>query len=276
MDRERRFLAMPSEKNHFSSDIYRANKNIRALRPISITEDAVALNTSYTDNFYHWFVDLVGRMLLLPDWDDKVICADTRYPYQKETLALLGVAPERIFSLDDYTLYRFKTLSVVSYPRSCPDPHSYAALKEMARRVKPDARERSLPKRVYISRGDVSGRRSIVNEQELLPIFKKYGFRRMIFSNLSLEDQIRAARNADHLIFPHGAAGVNLVFSPPGIRFMEIMSPRALDASSVCVCQSLGVPYHLLLGEMPAGDSMQAPFSVEPQALLRALERLVA
>jgi hypothetical protein len=278
LDRNLRFLADPADANLYETNLYRANKNIRSLRPLYVNADVIALNTTWTDNFYHWFADLIGHLLLLPAWENKAVCADVRYPYQRETFQLLGIGPERIFALSDYRLYRFKSLSLISVPRLWPDPHSLTALRALSGRVPTLPGERNLPRRLYISRGDRPDRRALDNEGELLPIFAEYGFTRVIFSAYPLEEQIRMARNADFLVIPHGAAGINLVFCPSGVRFLEIMSPLAPDGSSLCICQSFGIDYHLLRGgggdEVSAAGSNQVSYSVDPQALRRALGRL--
>ncbi|MDR2604338.1 MAG: glycosyltransferase family 61 protein, partial [Desulfovibrio sp.] len=129
LDRERRFIAdTPAGFN----DLYRNNKDIRTRRPVVINEDAVALNTWHASGYYPWFVELVGRMLLWPARRDKLFCVDDDFPYQAETFALLGVPKERVLTVADYRLYRFRSVTVVNAPpHGCCVP-ALSAVRELS------------------------------------------------------------------------------------------------------------------------------------------------
>lgn len=273
LDKQRRFISDATLSGLFSRDLYRNNKNIRALPCKRIEAEAIALNTGHTDNYYHWMFDLVGRMLLMPDWEDKILVSDTRFSFQRDTFKVLGIPPERIIPLTDYGLYQFPKLHVISAPFTV-SKDSYIAVASLADRLGADAGVGAWPRRIYISRGDVAKRRGIENESELLPIFEAFGFTRVLFTGMPLEKQIRHMAAAECVVFPHGAAGTNLVFCRPDMRFLELVSPKLFDPGYVRISKTLGFTHHILLGETTPEKSIQDPFRIDPDQLRQALEAL--
>jgi hypothetical protein len=275
LDNKRRFISDATLPGLFGNALQRNNRDIRAKAPVRIAGDVIALNSGYVSNYYHWLVDLVGRMLLMPDWRDMRIITDTCYAYQKETLQLLGVPAGRVISITDYSLFQVERLHVVSAPWAV-SRDSYMAVKSLADRLKPDPDRNERPKRLYISRGDAAQRRSIINERELLPILEEYGFQKVYFTGMPVEEQIRSMAAVDYVVFPHGAAGGNLLFCGPRMRFLEIHSPRLLDAAFVRISKAMGLTHHILIGTPGPDGGRHAPFRVDPAQLRDALALLLA
>ncbi|MDL2267437.1 glycosyltransferase family 61 protein, partial [Desulfovibrio sp. OttesenSCG-928-G15] len=224
----------------------------------------------------HWFIELAGRMLLLPDWKSKVIYTDLRYPFQREFFAMQGVTPERLISMDWYSLYQFKSLSVPFWPHYSPAPHSYRALQEMAGLPAVSEAEKRMPKHIYFSRGDIKGRRDVENEREIQAVLDAYGFTGLHCSSYSLQDQIRLARNAECIVFPHGAAGLNLVFARPGTVCVELMPPgKVRDNNYLNICQGIGHHYYRIVGTNDEAASEQANFHIPPDLLERTLAHIL-
>ena len=79
------------------------------------------------------------------------------------------------------------------------------------------------PNRVYISR---SGRRRVVNEDELMAMLREYGFTIIYDEPRSLAEQVRIYKNASFIIGPHGASFTNVIWCEPGTHLLELFSPR--------------------------------------------------
>ncbi|PPR44541.1 MAG: hypothetical protein CFH18_00416 [Alphaproteobacteria bacterium MarineAlpha5_Bin8] len=85
--------------------------------------------------------------------------------------------------------------------------------------------EESFPKNrcdyIYISRED-SNTRKILNEDELVESLKKLNFKIISLSKLNVFDQINLFKNAKLITGYHGAGFVNIVFSKPKTKVIEL------------------------------------------------------
>jgi hypothetical protein len=270
LDRERRFIAdTPASFN----DLYRNNKDIRTRRPVAVDADVVALNTWHAGAYYTWLVELVGRMLLSPGRRDKLFCVDGDFPYQAETFALLGVPKERVLTVADYRLYRFRSVTVVNAPpHRCCVP-ALSAVRKLSALVPRENYEDDLPKRLYLGRGD-TGNRDVENEGELLALLHAYGFRKILCAEHPVAMKIRLARNADYIVCTHGAAGTNLLFCKPEARFLEIFPPAFVEGSYVALSQFLNIEHHVVMGSKSVTGERNSNFFVDVEKIRQAVELL--
>lgn len=278
MDEHKRFIADATRQSLWRSTLYRNSSEIRALPPIRHDVEAIALSTGHTDNYYHCLVDLIGRMLLIPGWENMYIATDLRFPHQEEILSMLGVPRKKIIEITDKGQYQFARLHVISAPADTWVVHRdcYESLKLLRETALPDPDAANRPKRLYISRDDTPGRRNIANESKILPILEEFGFERKFFTRISLKEQYRCLDAVEYLVCPHGAGGASLLFCDPKVRFLEILSPLLSDPSSVYISRALGIEHHILMGENPASTSIQSPYNVNPEHLRAALASLTS
>jgi capsular polysaccharide biosynthesis protein len=124
-------------------------------------------------------------------------------------------------------------------------------------------------KRIYISREDASGRRPI-NEQELLTILERHGFKKVVFGNLALPDQWSTMFGAEFIVSPHGMGLTSLALHPGCPKVIELFNPKAGSDAYACVAHAMGFPYKYILGDTtpyPAND-----FYVDPRLLEQSLD----
>ena len=76
-------------------------------------------------------------------------------------------------------------------------------------------------KRIYISR-KLAVKRHLTNEEEFLPLLKKYNFRKVFLEEMSILEQVELFRNASHVIAAHGAGLTNVLFAPADVKILEI------------------------------------------------------
>lgn len=275
LDEDCSFLSGATEDRILSRTLHGKEPDIRALETMKIDGEGIALNISYSDNYYHWFTDMLGPMLLLPKLHNAYICADIRFSYQRETLDMLNIPSSRILPATKHSLYQFKKVHFVpaTMQRECIYEALYAYTHSPAFEGMLD---RSLDggERIYISRADVKRRRGITNEKNLLPILSEFGFKRMVFSGRPVLEQIALIRKAKYVVFPQGAACVNMLFCGRDTRFLEFYSPLFFDKVSAGISRSMGLVHHILLGEASSGATRQADYCVNPHELRKALELL--
>jgi hypothetical protein len=75
--------------------------------------------------------------------------------------------------------------------------------------------------KIYISRCKASKRR-ILNESQILPLLREYGYSVVHAEEMSLGDQIKLFSQTTHLVSIHGAGLSNMVFMPPKSKVVEI------------------------------------------------------
>ena len=76
-------------------------------------------------------------------------------------------------------------------------------------------------KKIYVSR-ELAIKRHLSNESEFLPILKKYNFTKIFLERLSIPDQIKLFSKVSHVIAPHGAGLINVLFASTQIKILEI------------------------------------------------------
>lgn len=70
--------------------------------------------------------------------------------------------------------------------------------------------------KIYIARGPETNRPD--NQDELIQIAEKFGFRAVYFENLNLREAVRTMLGARELVGPHGAGWANALFCQPGVK----------------------------------------------------------
>jgi hypothetical protein len=190
-------------------------------------ERVVALGAQTNPNYSHWLVESVVRALLFAPFDDGSVMylSPPLKDWQREALALAGVAPERILTLPAHKLVRFPEVFAVSrgitgLPWLIPGALSpLAALAEPSQGNGRGANPRG--RRLYVSRALIE-RRLITNEAELVTMLKHHGFRMVHPQTLSVSEQIKLFAGAEAIIGSWGSGLTNLLFSPPGTLAIEL------------------------------------------------------
>jgi capsular polysaccharide biosynthesis protein len=220
------------------------------LPPVRRIGGAIAVLTNFRSGiFYHWILDTLPRLHLLDEagipYDRVVVAAATRY--QRESLELLGIRPDRLISEPGLHL-EADTLVVPSLPGVSGNPPDWACKFLRERFLGRLAREGRRTTRIFVSRARTATRR-IINEDELLRALEPRGFKRVFLEERSLAEQVRTFNEADIVISPHGSGLTNLVFSEPGATLVEIFSPNYMNVMYWALANQLGVGYWYTRGK---------------------------
>ncbi len=235
----------------------------RKLPRLSRIAGSVAVLTTYTSNvpgmfyFVHWLLDTLPRLHLIDKsgyrWDRMVAPQATRF--QRETLALLGVAPDRIISDRDLHI-EADALVVPTLPGLPVNPPKWVCdylrdmfvTKALATATAAPRRDRKL----YLSRAKAKTRH-VANEADLLAALARFGFERIFLEDYPFLEQVRIMQESSVVVAPHGASNASLVFCNPGTVFVELFSPRYVNVCYWSLCSEVGVRYGYVLGEGRAG-----------------------
>jgi len=173
--------------------------------------------------YYHWFMDIVPRIKNLRDELSRVpkLIVNSSLPYQVETLRMMGLNKEKIINPKVDSYYSVDEL----YVTPCQNEYGLPAKSacDFVRILFHEHLSRSLPnRRIFLSRDDALTRR-LNNSKEVRNLLVNKGFEIIECSKYSIAEQAKIFSEACVVIGSHGAAFTNMIFSPHGARFLELM-----------------------------------------------------
>jgi len=227
--------------------------------------------------YYHWLFDVLPRFNILQkglsalsakswslqesfDQVDHFVVNSLSKPFQKETLAALGVPLEKVIESDRTPHIQAEELLVPSFaghldwvPPSSMDflrqaflPASSSSSKAPAR-TSPRTNAKAL-KRIYISRAGAKYRH-IFNEEFVINLLSQCGFVVVTLETLTVAQQAQLFSQAEVIIGAHGSGLANLVFCSPGCTVVELFSPYYLRTDYWMISQYLQLHHYYLVGK---------------------------
>lgn len=182
-------------------------------------------------NYYHSIMDALPRWALYRDLfpgrvPDVVVVGHTAR-WDTQLVELAGIEAGRLVQPSAALSLRARHLVVPSV-----DNHSTLAprwITSWLRDNLPAKDTSGRPRRIYVTRGSRPNTRRYEQEQELLQALEPRGFSMIDPGALTVQEQIDHFAAAEVVVAPHGAALVNLNFSPAGVRVLELFAPRYLN-----------------------------------------------
>ncbi len=222
-----------------------------------VTVDAPALHLAlpFNRNYFHWMYEGLGRLLIARDFlpPEARIAVRLRPPsFRSETLAALGIAPDRVVELPARRLVRFSELYVPPYTVTRDWrllPIVVHALRSFA------ASSLGGHGRLYVTRKASS--RHISNHAEVLETLGRLGFSELAAETLTVAEQIALFSRAEAVVGVHGAGLANAVFSAPGTLLVELQSPELYSAPAVSGSFGLGDRSHDVFWNLAAVANLQ-------------------
>lgn len=225
----------------------------RELPAVTYLEGTVAsLSFVGTPSYYHWFFDVLPRIHLLKESgisiDNYII--NTHSSFQYETLALLGIPREKIIQNTDDTNFHLqaKNLVVTSVPNRSRYPKwEFDFLRNEFLNNQHINRLTEF-ERIYISREDAHYR-NVLNEDEVMHVLARYGFKKVVLSHLSLSEKINMFASTKIVVSALGSGLVHLLFCDPGTKVIEFLPPNFVDICFWRISNFLNLDYYYLMAE---------------------------
>lgn len=248
-----------------------------------IPETVALLAFCAPNNYFHWMFDILPRVALLRESGYKIdrflINRQYIFPFQEETLTLLGISKEkRIETHYRQVALQFKKLVVPSLVNQYNlKPHTYVKpyiipkwacdflRKEFLYISKMEEPKQS--ERIYISRENAWNRK-VVNEEEVIRYLAGYGFEKVTLESMTVAQQIQLFSSAKVIVAPHGAGLTNLVFCSPGTKVIELFSPIYMPAYYWMISNHVHLDYYYVVCENRAASLVSQDFFVPPDKLL--------
>ena len=224
--------------------------------PVAIEGTVAFLAKNYCYNYYHWMFEFLPQIELLRRSGidigsiDKFAVNHCCFPFQRETVSLLGIPLEKIVETYNNNHIQARQLLVSSVIRE-----STKWTCDFLRREFLNDSIIGLEKkqRIFISRKQ---RRRVINEDELVAVLSKFGFKSIAPESLSVAEQVSLFANAEVVIGVHGAALTNTVFCSPGTKVIEIFAPDYVNPCYRKLSSQVGLEYWEFIGErVPDIDS---------------------
>ena len=235
-------------------------------------------------NYYHFLLDAIPTWGTLqdamPGVEPDALYVNTHTRYHKQLLALAGLDHLPVVEPRAGHAVRAERLLVPSMPNS----HTVAprwAIEWIRARLRPgDLADK--PKRVYLTRGHTRYTRCVVEEQKLTDRLTRQGFVVIDPGRHDVQEQIDIFAAAEVIVAPHGAGLVNVAFSRPGVRVLEMFAPRYVHRGCWTVVDAIpDSRYRYLVGKGRAprpGGAMSGNYddiAVDPGQVETMLEELL-
>ncbi|MGL4619669.1 MAG: glycosyltransferase family 61 protein, partial [Chroococcidiopsis sp.] len=120
-------------------------------------------------------------------------------------------------------------------------------------KVKPQ-RPRKKINRIFISRRAAKKGRHILNEDELFDMLSKYGFKKYVLEQISVEEQIALFSDSEYVIGSHGAGLSNIIFAEE-IDVLEIFPTKEILPHFYFLAKSLEHNYQYWCGQATSKNS---------------------
>ena len=230
----------------------------------------VSLTAGWQGAFYHWMFEVLPRLHLIEraGYLGSAIYLEAAERFQKESLQLLEIDPDKIINAHAYAAVKAPRLIIPSVPQ-LPTEWSCSYLRN---KLLPKLTKKP-PLRLYISRGDAT-RRRILNEEDVYTLLETKGFQKVHLSKLSFKEQAEFFYAAEAVVAPHGAGLSHLLFCAPQTPVLEIFSPHYFQPCYWHVCDRIGLDYHYLVGKKMVMDSQDPDIVVDIDKLKASLKQM--
>lgn len=197
---------------------------------------------SDTHNYAHWLMDSMTKLSpFSPPFEFSVLIPPRSPGFVRSSLRHIGFEDRQIVEAREGS-NKCKTLIVSRVQARTGEPKASSLLRLRELMGVGDAAGGTTErKRIYISRK--AAVRGIVNEEELEPVLKRFGFQSVQTETLSFSEQVRLFSEADFILGAHGAGMLNSIFSPPGTIVMEIYNEKRWDPPCKKISFQLGHPH---------------------------------
>jgi len=235
------------------------------------------LSLFWSFGYYHWMCDVLTRLhTVLPQLtpDIQVILPPNLKPWQSRSLELIGLSQNQCVSYTGKRPWKVEQLFYASPVAMTGDHESKSLLwvrDTVWQRCLGGAPTRIGWRKLYLTRNQTWSR-NIVNETELIPPLRERGFEVMDCGKLSFDEQVRLFSEAAYIVGPHGAAFTNMLWSPPGLKVLEIFEPASVRRCYWSMCQTLGHRHACGIGQPVSQEGKEANIRIPAKDLIRAVE----
>jgi len=250
----------------------------RELPPVRYTKGTVAaLAYVGAQSYYHWFVDVLPRIHLIRESGfhvDKYII-NTLLPFQYETLAKMGITRDKIIECTGKHNFHLQAdnLIVTSIPNRSRYPKWVCNFLRGEFFENHPIERSSEFERIYVSREDANYRK-VLNENEVMNVLARYGFRKVVLAHLSLQEKRNMFASAKIVVSALGSGLIHLLFCSPGTKVIEFLPPNFVDICFWRMSNFLNLDYYYLMAHGGGFDGIRDYNTMKEMGALGVVEHL--
>jgi hypothetical protein len=241
-------------------------------RPGTGVEKAISLRDPYETNYFHFFNDLLGKVLFVREHlavsDDHAFVVADRVYRARWFQALLSTDLLRharfVVQRRDEPVACDRAIFVKSPPHR---REAFAAISACAQRHFATAR-RSAPERLLLLRGAESAHGRIpANQRELAARLAQRGFEAVDPATLPWPEQVAVMRECRVLVGAHGAGMTNMIFrGDAAMTVIELFPPAFFPPHYYWMAEVMGYRYQPM--------AAMADGRIDVEAVVAAVEQL--
>ncbi len=224
-------------------------------------------------NYSEWLLGNLPRLSLIEKFPElksvRLIVPRSLKQYQRESLEMAGVSPERLVEFDD-GYWQVDKLYFTELPSPLGNPSPYAVewlrSKFLGNASTPATGVKRL---LYVTRRDAPQRR-VLNEKEIVDYLKGIGFEVICPGDYSFAEQIKMFSEASVVVGPHGAAFANMVFAPAGATLIEFFGDNYLHGCYWALASICGQKHTFV-----TGPSRWLDYTISLEALKATLAKVL-
>lgn len=244
-----------------------------------IESEALWITDYWSTGYFHWLSDALTRLFVVRDrLRDLLLLLPERYrsfEFVQSSLKAFGV--EHVDFIDRNEVLECRSLFLPSH--TAPPGHFNDEAIRGVRNVLLSAygSADNHEERLYITRSKATKRR-ILNEEEINPILKEFGFVTVCMEDLSFAEQVETCSRARYIVSNHGAGLTNMLFMRNGGSVLELRHQS--DCINNCYftlasALNLNYFYQTCTARNPTANPHEADLRVDPGELERNLTVLL-
>ncbi len=226
-------------------------KEIKVSKDQKLQGEILPLNGIWSDGFWHWLMEFLPSLLIAQEngFSGKIVLPENPPRFILESLRLLDIPEERLTIFSGKYCWCEKVIIPQRVAGAFALSEFPGIIDLIRKKFLNDSKRFICDKgeRIYISRNDAKNGRSVVNEEDLISLLKKYNFEILNMTEYSFEQQISIMMNAKVLIGPHGAGMANSIFMPFNSLVLEMFSPKYINMTLLPIMQNLNHDYQMIL-----------------------------
>ncbi|MEL6645003.1 MAG: glycosyltransferase family 61 protein [Pseudomonadota bacterium] len=278
---------VPSEEGKiWTFDVSKRQRAVKRAKGAGATVGSAYIwSNANWSNYYHFLLDAGIRYTnlavagALPE--DVVFLAHSEpNAWQSDYLQLLGIDPDALRVLPSgqgapLTVSEL-TIAAASRVRFACSPVATTRFRDRvlgAAGIAPGLVDR----RIYVSRAD-AGKRRVLNEAEIWPLFEERGFEFVTLDGLSVPEQLSLFASASMVAGPHGAGLTNMIFADAPLVFELLPADRWNLGVFSTLTNVIGGQYHAFIANQENASSLTIrslaednDYVVDPKRLAQAL-----
>jgi len=209
-------------------------------------DESIIFDGDSGTNYFHFFTDVLPKLWMLD-----------KYGINKNIPLLIGektyntkyfqymLKNTEISSFNWFVMKKYVRTNITYHLR--PLSYNFDYLLKTKKTLINNLVKKQFPENIFLNRSLKSGR-YIENFTEIKDILEKYDFTVFDTNEMALNDQIALFYGVKKLISIHGAGDTNIIFSEPGLKFLEINPQNRISCQYYWLSSVLNFDYNIILG----------------------------